>query len=250
MSHNLPWTKFWWKDWASDAALNACSLAARGLWIELLCRMAESEEHGFLMIAGRSPTAIEIGKMVGADRRTVERLLTELETMNVFSRDARGMIFSRRMQRDGCVSQRNAANGKRGGNPILTANKDLEEKPVKPPLKAEAEAEAEAEEEEEKEPLQGSKKTASPDPKGTRLADDWTPGEAGWDFAEGLGLDPEKTLAQFRDYWIALPAAKSRKTNWLATWRNWCRNEGKRRPNGHAKPPPPVDPNFPGWNVY
>lgn len=30
---------------------------------------------------------------------------------------------------------------------------------------------------------------------------------------------------EFKDYWIAQPGAKGRKTDWLATWRNWCRRE-------------------------
>ncbi len=38
------------------------------------------------------------------------------------------------------------------------------------------------------------------------------------------------TFSQFHDYWVAQPGVKGRKTDWLATWRNWCRNE--RKPNG------------------
>ena len=36
-------------------------------------------------------------------------------------------------------------------------------------------------------------------------------------------LDPQKVFDDFRDYWIALPGAKGRKSDWLATWRNWLR---------------------------
>lgn len=35
----------------------------------------------------------------------------------------------------------------------------------------------------------------------------------------------ETVAASFRDYWIAQPGAKGRKVDWLATWRNWCRND-------------------------
>lgn len=36
-------------------------------------------------------------------------------------------------------------------------------------------------------------------------------------------LDPQKVFDDFRDYWIAQPGAKGRKSDWLATWRNWVR---------------------------
>ena len=62
------------------------------------------------------------------------------------------------------------------------------------------------------------------DPRGTRftlenLPDDWR--------AECRRIqpkaDPVKVFEEFRDHWIAQPGAKGRKSDWLATWRNWCR---------------------------
>lgn len=41
-------------------------------------------------------------------------------------------------------------------------------------------------------------------------------------------LDPALTFARFLDYWSAKPGKDGRKTDWLATWRNWVR--GERRP--------------------
>lgn len=38
-------------------------------------------------------------------------------------------------------------------------------------------------------------------------------------------LDPYVTFARFKDYWTALGGNKGSKTDWLATWRNWVRNE-------------------------
>lgn len=35
--------------------------------------------------------------------------------------------------------------------------------------------------------------------------------------------DPAKVFEEFRDHWIAQPGAKGRKSDWIATWRNWCR---------------------------
>ena len=84
-------------------------------------------------------------------------------------------------------------------------------------------------------------KTHSQD-RGTRLPDDWTlPKDwRQWAEAERPDLNIIKVSACFADYWQSAPGAKGRKTNWLATWRNWVRNESKpamKKPeyiNGHA----------------
>lgn len=65
---------------------------------------------------------------------------------------------------------------------------------------------------------------------GTRLAPDWTPSPEDAGFAHQLGLDPDATAAEFRDYWRAVPGAKGRKLDWSATFRNSCRMLASRRP--------------------
>lgn len=47
-------------------------------------------------------------------------------------------------------------------------------------------------------------------------------------------LDPIETWERFRDYWIAQPGVKGRKSDWAATWRTWVRNEN-RRANGNGQ---------------
>ena len=49
------------------------------------------------------------------------------------------------------------------------------------------------------------------------------------ELAADLNLDPEATASTFRDYWAAIPGAKGRKTDWPATWRNWCRRDADNR---------------------
>lgn len=38
-------------------------------------------------------------------------------------------------------------------------------------------------------------------------------------------LDAQHTFAKFRDYWTAKPGKAGTKVDWLATWRNWVREE-------------------------
>jgi hypothetical protein len=66
--------------------------------------------------------------------------------------------------------------------------------------------------------------------RGSRLAPEWRPSHADEAFARSLGLDPASVLAEFRDYWLAVPGARGRKTDWSATYRNRCRDRAGRGP--------------------
>jgi hypothetical protein len=72
--------------------------------------------------------------------------------------------------------------------------------------------------------------------RGSRLPDDWQPSDADAAFAANLGLTPDAVAAPFRDYWHSQPGAKGRKSDWPATWRNWCRKEAERTPRRSGKP--------------
>jgi len=68
----------------------------------------------------------------------------------------------------------------------------------------------------------------SPSSRGSRfnadtLPDDWR----AWTQTHHPQLDADAVFEVFADYWRAVPGAKGRKTDWLATWRNWCRREAK-----------------------
>lgn len=73
-----------------------------------------------------------------------------------------------------------------------------------------------------------SKQRGSRLPETWELPDDWRQwAEINTQLGrEGIALEADK----FRDFWIAQPGVKGRKANWPATWRNWCRSAGSRRP--------------------
>ncbi len=124
-----PWLKFFPSDWRADPALRMCSLAARGLWIEMLCLMHEARPHGTLLVNGKPVTAAQLASLVGGGVAEVEGFLAELEEAGVFSRDADGALYSRRMRRDEEKAAVNRVNGRAGGNPSLKPG-------VNPPVKA------------------------------------------------------------------------------------------------------------------
>lgn len=120
-AHRLPAFQFYPADWLKDPTLRSVSLAARGLWIDLLCLMSESERRGYLQDANGGPLDEKrIARMTGCAPQTAKKLLRELEDCGVFSRtETEGIIYSRRMVRDEQIRQQNRANGSMGGNPAL-----------------------------------------------------------------------------------------------------------------------------------
>lgn len=114
-----PWMKWYPADWRADPRLRMCSLAARGLWVDLIAYMHEGEPYGHLTIDGVQPGTQGISSLVGRPLNETIKALAELEARNVFSRDDKGAIFSRRMVRDNAKAQKDRENGKAGGNPDL-----------------------------------------------------------------------------------------------------------------------------------
>lgn len=119
-----PAFQFYPADWRKEPTLSACSLAARGLWIELVCIAHESEEYGHLSINGKAMTPQQLARMVGESPTTTVKLIAELEAAGVFSRDERGIVFSRRMVKDERIRNVRAESGRLGGNPNLLKQKD------------------------------------------------------------------------------------------------------------------------------
>lgn len=81
--------------------------------------------------------------------------------------------------------------------------------------------------------------------RGTRLTADWKLPKAWGDWAldeyaqwgtNKVRLEGEK----FRDHWVAKTGKDSTKTDWLATWRNWCRSPIAHQDDPKTPAPPPT----------
>jgi hypothetical protein len=117
----LAWMRFFPADWLADVALNSCSLAARGAWIGMLCLCAQAPRTGFLQLPNGAEISPEtLAKLLGIAPREARSALIELEQAGVFSRDETGAIYSRRMVKDAAFREKQARNGRKGGNPKLT----------------------------------------------------------------------------------------------------------------------------------
>jgi hypothetical protein len=115
-----PSFQFYPGDWLHDTALRACSLAARGLWIDMLSFMHQGSPYGHLTLPAPKNISKDtlrpilppvLARMVGCGAQEVEALLIELEAAGVFSRTDDGVIFSRRMVKDEELRQIRAAGG-------------------------------------------------------------------------------------------------------------------------------------------
>ncbi len=146
-----PAFQFYPSDWRQDPALRLCSMAARGLWIDLMCLMHEGEPYGYLTANSRPIPPEKIAKLVGETANFVKKTLRELIDNGVCSVDENGAIFSRRMVRDEKVRNARAAGGLRGaehgvkgaehgskgGRPRKDkgGSEDVQRGDIKPPLK-------------------------------------------------------------------------------------------------------------------
>lgn len=91
------------------------------------------------------------------------------------------------------------------------------------------------------------------DKRGSRIPVDWKPEDVGREFARSAGIperDIDRHAAEFVDYWSSVSGTKGVKLDWLATWRNRCRDIAERKgyrpvmgaPAGMSGSPVPV-----GW---
>lgn len=147
-----PSFQFYPPDWRTDEKLRLCSIAARGLWIDMLCLMHAGEPYGHLCtVPGRPTTPEGLAKQVGESPAAVKRWLAELADNGVYSVTDDGLIYSRRMVRDerlrdlraaGGVAgaehgAKGASHGSKGGRPRKSdgGNSETERGDKKPPLK-------------------------------------------------------------------------------------------------------------------
>lgn len=88
-----------------DPALRSCSVAARGLWMDMLAIAFDGTPRGHVTIGNKPATARQLATIAGITIKKCTALLAELEGAQVFSRAPNGDIVSRRMVRDTDASE-------------------------------------------------------------------------------------------------------------------------------------------------
>lgn len=115
-----------------DTALRSCPLEARGLWREMLDLMHDGEPYGHLTAGGIHITDATLASIAGISVKRCVSLLFELEQRRVFSRTEAGVIYSRRMVRDGIDYEEWREKSKRGGLNSATKRATNGQPPAQP----------------------------------------------------------------------------------------------------------------------
>jgi hypothetical protein len=118
---------WFWDDWFSSADVKLCSLAAQGLWINILGLMSRSEFKGALLINGKQIGSKELAILTGKTEREITPLIDELWAYGVYDKLPDGTIINRRMYRRSDISQKRADAGRIGGQSSKqNSSKDIE----------------------------------------------------------------------------------------------------------------------------
>jgi uncharacterized protein YdaU (DUF1376 family) len=110
-----PWDKWYWQDYLSDTGLQLCSLAAQGLWMQMLCAMARAKNKGYLLDGEKQMESKTLAKLARSTVEEIEPLVQELRDHQVFSETDDGVIFNRRMVREADLSEKRSKAGAKGG---------------------------------------------------------------------------------------------------------------------------------------
>ncbi len=97
----MPAFQFYPADWRKSPDVQALSFFDKGIWIEILCLMHESEKRGYLIINGHAMSDEIISNILGLQITEWQRSKDNLISLGVCSVDSKSSaLFSRRMVRD------------------------------------------------------------------------------------------------------------------------------------------------------
>ncbi|MBL8186559.1 MAG: hypothetical protein JNK38_01055 [Acidobacteria bacterium] len=121
----LPAIQFYPADWRKDPGVQSLSFHDRGVWLEIICLMHESEQRGRLLLNGKPMPDEALARLLGLDKQIVTKTISTLLEYGVASIDPEtGALMNRRMVRDENLRAVRQAAGKMGGNPALLKQKE------------------------------------------------------------------------------------------------------------------------------
>ena len=118
----IPSFQFYPADWLNNIPLQSCSLAARGLLINMMCVMHQSEKYGYFLIRDKKPTPKQSQLCLKCDTKSFSRCIKELLETKCIRIDDNGVYYCRRMIEDEKLREIRRVAGGKGGNPKLGIN--------------------------------------------------------------------------------------------------------------------------------
>lgn len=151
--HDLPAQPFYWGDWFKAMDLQSLPRETRCVWFEMIGRMWESNERGYLTINGKPMSDFAKANSLGFGSCIDDYLKHEriLEENGIFSRRKEdGAIYCRKILNDIELSNKRSISGKKGGEKTSVLLKQTSSK-IQASAKASALANSEYESEYENE---------------------------------------------------------------------------------------------------
>ena len=105
---------WFWSDWFASFDVKSCSLAAQGLWVNMLGIMSRAQVKGTFLVNGQKISDAALARIIASTPEEIPPLLRELEEKEVFSRLEDGTIINRRMYRTSKISEVRSEAGKHG----------------------------------------------------------------------------------------------------------------------------------------
>jgi hypothetical protein len=214
---DYPWFKFYPRDWRGNQGLRVVSLAARGLWLEMLAIMHEGQPYARLAVNGKPVPSETLALMVGASHEEVCRLLEELRSAAVFQTTRNGVVHSARMAKERARSEK----GRKSADKRWSqASVETEEIPAPTGLLNAKRPEVRSKKANIREEPVGSSS-------GQRLPWNWrlSSEQREWTherFPDVTNPAIDLELERFASYWTARDDAGAIKRDWDAAWRVWA----------------------------
>jgi len=106
------------REWLEMSSLRNVSLAARGLWIDLLCIFRDSPEPGKLLLPdGRRITTVRLAAMLQSSLDDIRAAMAELQGVGMVQQAEDGTFYSTEIGKREKRRRRCATAGRKGGNP-------------------------------------------------------------------------------------------------------------------------------------
>lgn len=108
-------------DWLRDG-ISGCSLAAQGLWLRMMFVAHDAPNYGEMFAHDLLPAKAAIARRCGCSVEEFDALFSELLGAEIPSIE-NGIVFSRRMVRDGKLRATRAKVGRKGGKQTAKQNR-------------------------------------------------------------------------------------------------------------------------------
>lgn len=256
----LPALQFYPGDWRKDPGVQSLTYEERGIWIEILFLMHESDSRGTLTLNGHPISDERLAILLKLDKQKITTVITTLLELGVASLCPKtGALMNRRMVRDEEIISKRRESGRKGGNPAFEAgkhnpyynqadkqrdkqtNKQVDKRKITPSSSSSTSITSSEEKKERREAKPRDPRIDHPALKAVVEVKGSYPHKDTWDLViKVVGEEPD--VGRLRECWVAWRAKGFAPMNlgWLTDWYvngvNGNGHNGSHRPDNYQTP--------------